>query len=69
MMTAAPNPVLQVRQLSSGYEAGAPIVKAADLDVYAGEIFILLGPNGAGKSTLIKSIAGLVAKEQGGYSG
>jgi len=61
-MSTDPTPVLQVMQLSSGYEAGSPIVKAADLVVYAGEIFILLG---AGKSTLIKSIAGLVAKEQG----
>jgi len=61
--TAAP--VLQVRDLTSGYEPGAPIVRQANLQMCAGEIFILLGPNGAGKSTLIKSIAGLVAKQSG----
>jgi len=61
----ATDPILQVHDLTSGYETGAPIVKQANLQVYAGEIFVLLGPNGAGKSTLIKSIAGLVAKQSG----
>jgi branched-chain amino acid transport system ATP-binding protein len=53
-------PALAVEALVAGYEPDLPIVRAASLEVAAGEIVVLLGPNGAGKSTLVKAIAGLV---------
>jgi branched-chain amino acid transport system ATP-binding protein len=58
-------PLLEVENLSAGYEPGVPIVRDASINVAAGEIVALLGPNGAGKSTLIKAIAGLVPKFDG----
>jgi ABC-type Fe3+/spermidine/putrescine transport system ATPase subunit len=36
------------------------ILKNANLDIKAGEIFALLGPNGAGKTTLLNAISGLI---------
>lgn len=52
--------VLQTCALEAGYTPGVPILRGANVVVYAGEIVTVLGPNGAGKSTLIKTIAGLV---------
>ena len=62
-MSAAPT--LAVENLAAGYEPDLPIVRAATLEVGAGEIVTLLGPNGAGKSTLVKAVAGLVPVSAG----
>lgn len=37
----------------------------ADLSVHPGEVLAVLGPNGAGKSTLLRTIAGLLAIDDG----
>jgi putative ABC transport system ATP-binding protein len=34
-------------------------LRAADLDIYAGELLVLLGPSGSGKSTLLNLLGGL----------
>jgi len=52
-------PVLETEGLSAGYD-GAPVVRALDLEVDAGEVVALLGPNGAGKTTTLRAISGLV---------
>ena len=46
--SAAPAPVLDVRQVVAGYVKGLPIVTGASLHVGAGEVVSILGPNGAG---------------------
>jgi branched-chain amino acid transport system ATP-binding protein len=56
---SAPDPLLEVRDLRSGYGKIA-VLHGVDLTVGAGEIVALLGPNGAGKTTLLCAIAGLL---------
>jgi len=38
---------------------GAPILRAADLDLCSGTLTAVVGPNGAGKSTLVRAVSGL----------
>jgi branched-chain amino acid transport system ATP-binding protein len=50
---------LELSNVTAGYD-GAPVVRAIDLLIAAGEIVALLGPNGAGKTTTLRVISGLV---------
>jgi len=52
-------PLLTVRGLTAGYDAGT-VLFDLDLDVAAGELVALIGANGAGKSTLLGALSGLV---------
>jgi iron complex transport system ATP-binding protein len=54
---AAPPPALAYDRADVGYRAER-IVRAASLEVAAGEIVGLVGPNGAGKSTLLRAVTG-----------
>jgi branched-chain amino acid transport system ATP-binding protein len=56
--------MLEARDLSAGYDAGA-VVRGANIVVRAGEIVALIGANGAGKSTLLKTISGLLPAQAG----
>lgn len=58
-------PILDVRNLTAGYEPGLNIVRGASIHANEAEIVVILGPNGAGKSSLIKAIAGLVPVSEG----
>lgn len=49
--------LLEVRELSSGYDGDA-VVRGVSLTVAAGEALVVVGPNGAGKSTMLKAIVG-----------
>ena len=51
------NPVLEARNLSSGY-GGPAMVRDLNLHVLPGEVVALLGPNGAGKTTTLLALAG-----------
>lgn len=56
-ITAATQPLLEVRQLSKAFK-GVQALDGVDLKVYPGEILGLLGPNGSGKSTFINVVSG-----------
>jgi iron complex transport system ATP-binding protein len=56
--------MITCRALSFGYGA-APIVRALDLDIAAGELCGIVGPNGAGKSTLLRLLLGLLVPDAG----
>src|SRR5260370_11070795 len=65
--SSLPEPLLEVRGLTAGYDAG-PVLFGIDLDIAPGELIALVGANGAGKSTLLGVLSGLVRATSGTIS-
>ena len=63
-MNAGTEPLLAVRGLTAGFDAG-PVLFGVDLDVATGELIALVGANGAGKSTLLGVLSALVRPTAG----
>jgi phospholipid/cholesterol/gamma-HCH transport system ATP-binding protein len=61
---ASNQPVISVRDLVVGF-GGASILNHVDLDVFRGEILGFVGGSGAGKSVLMRTIIGLIPKQEG----
>ena len=59
-----PEPLLEVRGLTAGFDAG-PVLFGIDLDVGPAELIALVGANGAGKSTLLGALSGLIRATSG----
>ncbi len=59
-----PEPLLTVRGLNAGFDAG-PVLFGIDLEVAPAELIALVGANGAGKSTLLGVLSGLVRATSG----
>ena len=59
MHISAPDPLLDVTGLSTGY-GKISVLRGVDLSVGPGEVVALLGPNGAGKTTLLRAVSGLL---------
>src|SRR6266702_4415061 len=60
----SPEPLLEVRGLTAGFDAG-PVLFGIDLDVGHAELIALVGANGAGKSTLLGALSGLLRATSG----
>jgi branched-chain amino acid transport system ATP-binding protein len=58
---SAPEPLLEIEGLSSGY-GKIGVLHGIDLRVGQGEVVVMLGPNGAGKSTLLRAVSGLLPR-------
>ena len=56
--------MLEVDQITTRYGA-ITALRAASLEVHAGELVALVGPNGAGKTTLLNTVAGLLPPATG----
>jgi iron complex transport system ATP-binding protein len=56
--------ILEVRNLSAGYENGF-VIRGVSLAVEPGEFVAVLGRNGSGKSTLIKAVQNLLVNVEG----
>jgi ABC-type sugar transport system ATPase subunit len=50
---------VELRGVSKVYPGGIEAVRALDLAIDDGELFVIVGPSGSGKSTLLRLIAGL----------
>ena len=57
--------MIELKKLSFGYRASAPLFAGLDLEISSGGIYGLLGKNGAGKTTLLKLITGLLFSKGG----
>jgi ATP-binding cassette subfamily F protein 3 len=57
--------ILDVRNLTYGYDPRKPLIKKFDLTVNAGERICVVGRNGKGKTTLLKLLAGVLLPQQG----
>jgi branched-chain amino acid transport system ATP-binding protein len=64
VLTSAPEPLLAVASLESGY-GKIRVLHGIDFQVAAGEVVALLGPNGAGKSTMLRALSGLLPVNAG----
>ena len=64
MLTSAPEPLLAVAALESGY-GKIRVLHGIDFQVASGEVVALLGPNGAGKSTMLRALSGLLPVNAG----
>jgi branched-chain amino acid transport system ATP-binding protein len=56
--------LLETRGLVVGY-GGRPVLRNFDFDLRPAEVLCLIGHNGAGKSTLVKTLFGLIARQDG----
>src|ERR1700722_12394139 len=56
--------VISVRDLVVSFD-GANVLNHVDLDVFRGEILGFVGGSGAGKSVLMRTIIGLIPKQEG----
>ncbi len=59
MTRASDAPILEIRDLSSGY-GEVQILRGASLSLQPGRLTTMIGSNGAGKTTLLRTIMGLV---------
>jgi putative ABC transport system ATP-binding protein len=63
-----PPPLVQVDAVSKAYREGgvaSPVLRAANLELRAGETTSLIGASGTGKTTLLGCIAGLMLPDSG----
>ncbi len=57
--------LLQVNDITAGYQEGIDILNDISLQVQPESVVIIIGPNGAGKSTLLKTIYGFLKPRNG----
>lgn len=62
------NKIIEIRDLSVGYEDHPYVLKNINLDVFQGDFLGIIGPNGGGKTTLLKTLLGLVKPTSGTIS-
>ena len=58
-------PLLEVRNLTFGYERGRQTLRDVSLTIHKGEMVSIVGKNGAGKSTFSKLVCGFEIPDQG----
>lgn len=61
-------PILEIEDLSGGYEKNKPIIKEINVKVEKGRTLAVVGESGSGKSTLAKAIVGLLPHLKGTMS-
>ena len=51
-------PIVEIENVSFGYEAGRPVLHGVNLRIKAGSVVGIMGQSGCGKTTLLRIIAG-----------
>ena len=62
------NAMISIRRLDKRFIVGdsaVAAVKALDLEIAEGELFVIVGASGSGKTTLLRCIAGLQTPDGG----
>ena len=62
------NKILDISNLSAGYENNPQIIKNISFSVYQNDFLGIIGPNGGGKTTLLRTIMGLIKPTEGKIS-
>ncbi len=62
------NKILEVNNLSAGYEKNPQIIKRISFSVTQNDFLGIIGPNGGGKTTLLRTIMGLIKPTEGKIS-
>ncbi|MDU1905267.1 MAG: ABC transporter ATP-binding protein [Dysgonomonas sp.] len=62
------NKILELKNISVGYEPNKPVLNDVNLTVYENDYLGIIGPNGGGKTTLLKTILGLIDPDKGSIS-
>ena len=57
--------IIEIRDLTFGYDAGNPVLDSINLTVKRGQSGCIVGPNGGGKSTLLRLLLGLLTPDRG----
>lgn len=59
------NKILDIANVSAGYENNPRIIKNISFSVYQKDFLGIIGPNGGGKTTLLRTIMGLIKPTEG----
>lgn len=59
------NKILELKNITVGYESNKSILNDVNLNVYQNDFLGIIGPNGGGKTTLLKTILGLIKPAKG----
>ena len=63
--TSSPTPMLELENITCGYQPDVPTVRNLSLHLQTGNILCLLGPSGCGKTTTLRAIAGFEKISEG----
>ena len=58
-------PIVEIRNVSFGYEAARPVLRDIDLAIERGAVVGIMGQSGCGKTTLLRIIMGALAPTSG----
>ena len=62
------NKILDISDVSAGYDNNPRIIKNISFSVYQKDFLGIIGPNGGGKTTLLRTIMGLIKPTEGKVS-